>query len=297
MPETDPTQPDPTQPDPTGAAEPTVRATPNDATTPSADPQGPGPGPRRGRTGVARHRLGRRRPYLVPGLVALLVVAVAGAVTAVTVGAGGDRASERVPVADQEAARAAAARRADRSAREGIPTATPAPTPSAATPSTSTSGTPATAGPARSSTPAKKASPAASRTAPAWINPMPGAGVTSCYGPRWGTMHAGVDLAMPADTPIRAAGAGTVVNTGWVFAGYGISVVVDHGNGYLTHYAHQSRTVVSVGQRVTPGQVIGYEGATGDATGPHLHFEVHEGLWNQIDPAPWMRARGVDLGC
>ncbi|GIG89552.1 hypothetical protein Pen02_44880 [Plantactinospora endophytica] len=126
---------------------------------------------------------------------------------------------------------------------------------------------------------------------------MPGAAVTSCFGMRWGAMHAGIDLAMPAETPIRAAGAGTVVNAGWDFVGYGISVVVDHGNGWLTHYAHQSRTVVSVGQRVKPGQVIGYEGATGDATGPHLHFEVHNGLWNQVDPAPWMRSRGVDLGC
>ena len=43
--------------------------------------------------------------------------------------------------------------------------------------------------------------------------------------------------------------------------------------------------------------MIGYEGSTGDSTGPHLHFEVHQGMWNQIDPAPFMRARGVDLGC
>jgi murein DD-endopeptidase MepM/ murein hydrolase activator NlpD len=126
---------------------------------------------------------------------------------------------------------------------------------------------------------------------------MPGAETTSCWGQRWGVLHAGIDLAQPAGTKIHAAGAGTVVAAGWVYAGYGISVVIDHGNGFLTHYAHQSRTTVQVGERVSAGQVIGYEGSTGDSTGPHLHFEVHKGLWNQIDPAPWMRARGVNLGC
>lgn len=126
---------------------------------------------------------------------------------------------------------------------------------------------------------------------------MPGAAVTSCYGQRWGTLHAGIDLALPSGTPIRAAAAGTVTQAGDASDGYGNSVFIDHGNGYLTHYAHQSRIAVTVGQKVKAGQVIGYEGATGDATGPHLHFEVHQGMWNQIDPAPFMRARGVDLGC
>ncbi|MDW5324504.1 M23 family metallopeptidase [Plantactinospora sp. KLBMP9567] len=255
----------------------------------------PGPSRRTGRSGVARHRTGGRRRGLVPGLVALLGLGVAGAVTAVAVG--DDRPTDRVSVAAEESARAAAAQRVDRAAREAAgPTTSPVPT-ATPTPSAAATTRPPTAKPSRSSASAKAVSPTASRKAPAWVDPMPGAGVTSCYGMRWGTMHAGIDLAMPADTPIQAAGAGTVVDAGWAFAGYGISVVVDHGNGWLTHYAHQSRTVVSVGQRVKPGQVIGYEGATGDTTGPHLHFEVHNGLWNQVDPAPWMRARGVDLGC
>ncbi|MFD0823790.1 M23 family metallopeptidase, partial [Micromonospora zhanjiangensis] len=130
------------------------------------------------------------------------------------------------------------------------------------------------------------------------VSPMPGAGTTSCFGLRGGVQHAGIDLAEPAGTPIHAAAAGTVTDAGWAFSGYGISVVIDHGNGYLTHYAHQERTVVAVGQRVKAGQLIGYEGATGDANGPHLHFEVHQGtLWNQIDPTPFMRQRGVNLGC
>jgi murein DD-endopeptidase MepM/ murein hydrolase activator NlpD len=129
------------------------------------------------------------------------------------------------------------------------------------------------------------------------VNPLPGGETTSCYGPRWGVLHAGIDLAAPAGTPVRAAGAGRVVSAGWAYAGYGISVVVDHGNGYLTHYAHLSAATVHVGQRVAAGQQVGREGSTGDSTGPHLHFEVHKGMWRQVDPAPWLRARGVRVGC
>ncbi|MFY1687861.1 M23 family metallopeptidase [Plantactinospora sp. WMMB782] len=244
---------------------------------------------------MARHRASRQRRYLVPGLAVLLGLGVAGAATAVAVG--DDRPTDQVSVAAEESARAAAAQRADRAARDtvGTPGATPTAMP---TPSVTATPTPTTT-PSRSgrSAKARAASPTASKKAPAWVNPMPGAAITSCYGMRWGVLHAGIDLAMPADTPIRAAGAGTVVEAGWAYAGYGISVVVDHGNGWLTHYAHQNRTTVSVGDRVKAGQVIGYEGSTGDSTGPHLHFEVHNGLWNQVDPAPWMRDRGVDLGC
>ena len=126
---------------------------------------------------------------------------------------------------------------------------------------------------------------------------MPGAENTSCFGQRWGVLHAGLDLAAPENTPIHAAGAGTVVEAGWAYSGYGISVVIDHGNGYLTHYAHQNKVAVKVGQKVSAGQLIGYEGSTGDSTGPHLHFEVHKGMWNQVDPGPWMRSHGVDIGC
>ena len=133
---------------------------------------------------------------------------------------------------------------------------------------------------------------------PEWVHPLPGARTTSCFGPRWGTLHAGIDLAMPENTPVHAAGAGVVYAAGWLYTGYGNSVVIDHGNNVLTHYAHLNRVAVRKGQSVQPGDVIGYEGSTGDSTGPHLHFEVHVGgLWKQIDPQPWMKARGVDLNC
>ncbi|MFC0503395.1 M23 family metallopeptidase [Micromonospora costi] len=239
---------------------------------------------------VVRHRrpAGRVR-LLVVGAVAVVGLGVAGAAIATT---GGDQTP--TPVSVDAQARADAAARADRSARESstpvAPTTTPAsPTPSPTSASPSPSVKPTTAKPK----PKKTVKPK-----PAWVIPMKGATITSCFGPRWGTQHAGIDFAMPAGTPIHAAFGGTVVKAGDAGDGYGNSVFIDHGNGYLTHYAHQSRLIVSVGDKVTAGQVIGYEGATGDATGPHLHFEVHQGqMWNQIDPAPFLSARGIDVAC
>lgn len=131
---------------------------------------------------------------------------------------------------------------------------------------------------------------------PDWVHPMPGAATTSCFGPRWGVMHAGVDLAAPPGTPILAVGDGVVTHAGWVFSGYGISVVVEHPDGYYTHYAHASEAKVSPGDRVEAGDVIALEGSTGDSTGPHLHFEVHKGMWNQVEPTEWLSNRGVHIG-
>ncbi len=129
-----------------------------------------------------------------------------------------------------------------------------------------------------------------------WVDPMPGATTTSCFGPRWGRLHAGVDLAAPHGTPIVAAGAGTVVTAGEA-QGYGIAVLIDHGNGYLTHYGHMSALTVAAGQEVAAGEQIGNEGSTGHSTGPHLHFEVHEGTYqNPIEPTAWMHEHGVDIG-
>lgn len=86
----------------------------------------------------------------------------------------------------------------------------------------------------------------------------------------------GVDLAAPAGTPIRAAASGDVIvskGSGWN-GGYGLYIVIKHPNGTQTLYAHNSSNIVSVGQRVVAGQVIGYMGSTGRSTGSHLHFEV-----------------------
>jgi murein DD-endopeptidase MepM/ murein hydrolase activator NlpD len=89
-----------------------------------------------------------------------------------------------------------------------------------------------------------------------------------------GRPHEGIDVVAPAGTPIEAPAAGVVVSAGWV-TGYGNSVVLDHGFGVETRYAHASRLLVRTGQRVKRGERIALVGNTGLATGPHLHYEVH----------------------
>jgi murein DD-endopeptidase MepM/ murein hydrolase activator NlpD len=100
--------------------------------------------------------------------------------------------------------------------------------------------------------------------------------ITSGFGMRWGRMHQGIDIAVGEGTPIRAA-AGGVAYLGEDPGGYGHYSIIDHGNGVVTVYAHQSSQAVGDGQRVTAGSVIGYSGNTGRSTGPHLHFEVRIG--------------------
>jgi len=96
--------------------------------------------------------------------------------------------------------------------------------------------------------------------------------LTSGFGPRWGRMHEGIDIAAPAGTPIHAAAAGRVIIAGYM-GGYGNLTVIDHGGGLTTAYAHQSSIWVSGGS-VAQGQSIGAVGTTGSSTGNHLHFEV-----------------------
>ncbi len=110
------------------------------------------------------------------------------------------------------------------------------------------------------------------------IRPIPGR-IESTFGPRlhpiYGTvkMHNGLDMHGSTGDPIRAGAGGTVILAG-AKGGYGITVMIDHGGGMVTLYAHQSSLAVSVGQKVAAGQTIGYVGSTGVSTGPHLHFEV-----------------------
>jgi murein DD-endopeptidase MepM/ murein hydrolase activator NlpD len=115
----------------------------------------------------------------------------------------------------------------------------------------------------------------------------PAAGaIVSGFGPRGGALHAGVDFGAPMGAPIYACWAGRVVSAGWQ-GGYGNAVVIDHGGGKATLYAHQSRIAVSAGQNVNAGSVIGYVGSTGDSTGPHLHFEVRIN-GSPVNPAPYL---------
>jgi murein DD-endopeptidase MepM/ murein hydrolase activator NlpD len=96
--------------------------------------------------------------------------------------------------------------------------------------------------------------------------------------------HAGVDISVPTGTPVQAAQAGTVVFAGYNGA-YGKVVKLDHPHGFTTLYAHNSRLLVHVGQRVNAGEVICLSGSTGRSTGPHLHFEVHKDGW-PVNPLP-----------
>lgn len=97
--------------------------------------------------------------------------------------------------------------------------------------------------------------------------------VTSNFGQRWGRMHYGIDIAAPMGTPVYAALAGTVTYSDWAGT-YGMLVTIDHGDGVETRYAHNSRLLVKVGDKVQAGQRIALVGSTGESTGPHLHFEV-----------------------
>lgn len=103
-------------------------------------------------------------------------------------------------------------------------------------------------------------------------------------------MHRGVDFAAPTGTPVRAARKGEVVHVGKDGTGpgrtYGNYVVLHHGDGLYTLYAHLHRTFAKKGSRVKSKQKIGEVGSTGRSTGPHLHFEVIEGI-EEVDPASY----------
>ncbi len=127
------------------------------------------------------------------------------------------------------------------------------------------------------------------------INPVDGP-IVDGFGYRlrpWPEFHKGVDLAADYGAPVRAAAAGTVVSAGWD-GGFGIKVDVDHGNGYHTWYAHLSRVAVSPGLRVVKGQTIASVGATGEATGPHLHYQVMR-LGTAVDPVPYLNGVPHDV--
>ncbi len=99
---------------------------------------------------------------------------------------------------------------------------------------------------------------------------------TSPFGQRWGRLHAGIDIAVPTGTAVRAADAGTITIAGWT-GGYGNYVCVDVGSGLTACGAHNSQLKVRVGQRVARGEVIALSGNTGNSTGPHVHFETRVG--------------------
>ncbi|PSF32954.1 hypothetical protein C7H19_21110 [Aphanothece hegewaldii CCALA 016] len=115
--------------------------------------------------------------------------------------------------------------------------------------------------------------------------------LSSGYGRRWGRMHRGIDIAAPVGTPIIAAAPGQVISAGWNNGGYGNLVKVQHPDGSVTLYAHNSRLLVRRGQQIQQGQQIAQMGSTGFSTGPHLHFEVHPNGKGAVNPIAFLPKR------
>jgi murein DD-endopeptidase MepM/ murein hydrolase activator NlpD len=132
------------------------------------------------------------------------------------------------------------------------------------------------------------------KSAGSWAWPVPSSQtVTSGYGMRWGSLHAGVDIAAPVGAPIVAVDNGIVLFAG-VASGFGHWVVIQHANGLMSVYGHMygNQIFVSVGQEVKRGQQIAAVGSDGQSTGPHLHFSVATGIsgsrMKYIDPSSYL---------
>ena len=130
-----------------------------------------------------------------------------------------------------------------------------------------------------------------------WALPIDAYELTGRFGQdgnKWASSHHGLDFAAPSGTPIRAVGKGTIIAAGWDGA-YGNRILVEHADGTVTLYGHMSRFARTSGP-IKAGTVIGYVGATGNVTGPHLHLEVRPdggGLEDTIDPFEWLEDKGL----
>lgn len=133
-----------------------------------------------------------------------------------------------------------------------------------------------------------------------FVAPVTGSYVSTGYktgGSLWSSgSHTGVDFHAPSGTSVHAVGSGTVVTAGWGGA-YGNQIVLKMNDGTYTMYGHLSSIGVSVGQTVTPGEQIGLSGATGNTTGPHLHFEARTTAeyGSDIDPVGYLRSHSVNV--
>ncbi|MFI9468258.1 peptidoglycan DD-metalloendopeptidase family protein [Streptomyces sp. NPDC052492] len=146
----------------------------------------------------------------------------------------------------------------------------------------------------------ESSSGASTQTTSGFTSPVSGGGIGTAYkvaGGMWSSgYHTGVDFTVPTGTPLKAVGAGTVVSAGWGGA-YGNQVVIQLSDGHYAQYAHLSSLSVSAGQTVSAGQQVGLSGATGNVTGPHLHFEIRTSpnYGSDVDPISYLRSKGVAL--
>ncbi|WNI21085.1 peptidoglycan DD-metalloendopeptidase family protein [Streptomyces sp. ITFR-16] len=132
-----------------------------------------------------------------------------------------------------------------------------------------------------------------------YVHPVPGNHTTAyrASGSNWSSgSHTGIDFPVATGTSVKAITSGTVVTAGWGGA-YGNEVVIKHADGHYSQYGHMSSLSVSAGQTVTAGQQVGLSGATGNATGPHLHFEIRTGpaYGSDIDPIAYLAAHGINV--
>ncbi|GHE76223.1 M23 family metallopeptidase [Streptomyces lavendulocolor] len=144
----------------------------------------------------------------------------------------------------------------------------------------------------------------AAKKAPSWAVPVKKYKLTAGYaqtGSRWSSTHSGQDFAVPLGTPVGAVRGGTVVKAGPNGGGdgpaYGNAVVIKHGNGRFSQYAHLSRIDVKIGQKVKTGQTIARSGNTGNSSGPHLHLEIRTSpnFGSAINPLAFLRSQGVTV--
>ncbi|MBR8643078.1 M23 family metallopeptidase [Streptomyces tuirus] len=151
---------------------------------------------------------------------------------------------------------------------------------------------------------AVQAKVAAKKAKPSWVDPVKKYKLSASFaqnGGMWQSTHSGQDFAVPSGTQVVAAHGGTVVKAGGNGAGdgpaYGNAIVIKHGNGTYSQYAHLSKVEVRIGQVVKTGQEIARSGNTGNSSGPHLHFEIRTtpNYGSAVDPVKFLRAKGVKV--
>ncbi|WP_405586883.1 M23 family metallopeptidase [Streptomyces sp. NBC_01092] len=164
--------------------------------------------------------------------------------------------------------------------------------------------TSATGAPAAVQAQTVAAKKATAKKAVSWVKPVKKYTKSASYaqaGGMWQSTHSGQDFAVPTGTQVVAAHGGTVVKAGGNGAGdgpaYGNAIVIKHGNGTFSQYAHLSRIDVKIGQVVKTGQNIAKSGNTGNSSGPHLHFEIRKSAnyGTAIDPVAFLRANGLSI--
>ncbi|SNS99442.1 Peptidase family M23 [Geodermatophilus saharensis] len=256
----------------------------------------PGDGPVASSPRRSRFRVPRRRPafYLAAALVGALAVGSTSAGDGVARAHGTEPVSSSVSVAeelglDREDLAADAAAQADAAALGEVTASRNAREAEAAAAAQAQAEADRVAAEAAAAAAAEAARPKA-------VLPVAGGRLTSTFGARWGTLHAGIDLAAPMLTPEYAAADGVVLEAGPA-SGYGNAVYIQHDNGDVTVYGHMEEILVQPGQVVRAGDTIALLGNRGQSTGPHLHFEVHVGGIDgqKIDPIPWLQERGVSV--